>query len=51
MSLMGVGASDEEGGAAAIALEEMSAVWGRLWCYELDDALGLRSPSVVNGVD
>lgn len=51
MSLMGVGASDEEVMAAAIALEEMSAVWDRLYCYELEDALGLNSPSVVNGVD
>lgn len=51
MSLMGVGASDEEVMAAAIALEEMGAVWGRLYCYELEDTLDLHSPSVVNGVD
>lgn len=51
MSLMGVGASDEEVMAAAIALEEMGVVWDGLCCYELEDALGLNSPSVVNGVD
>lgn len=37
--------------AAAIALEEMSAVWGRLCCYGLEDALGLRTSSVINAVD
>ena len=51
VSLVGVGASDEEVMAAAVALEEVGAVWGGLYCYGLEGALGLNSLSVVNGVD